>query len=116
MNIRLNWLKHPFFTKYLLLAFFVSLVISEILNWWIKILSVVYRKPNLGYHDLPAFIHYIEWALPWVVWVMLATILMLDIRKRDFVRTGGFVTGLVLAYVAFVVLVVLRYAVVMSEF
>lgn len=104
------------FTLFTLFGFVLSLITLQLAENWIRFLAVLYQKPDLGYHELPSVLHYIEWTFPWIMWAVLVVIFTYDARKRNFVRTSGYITGLIVATIVSFIIFVVSYGNTMADF
>lgn len=101
---------------FLAISSIICYVVFEILSNWIRIFAGIYGKPNLGYHDLPLHIHGIQEAIRWMVWVGLAITIAVDVRKREFTKTAGYISGIIVAAVVIVVVIMYRFGAAMEGF
>ena len=116
MKNTLNRLTGSPFILFALLGFLVSLLVSELLLHWIAIFAALYGNPHLGYHNLPPFVHYLQWTLRYLPWILLVIIFVRDMIKQNFTRLSGYGAGFVIAFAVEFVLFMVRFTVTMSEF
>ena len=109
MNTVIARITRPPFLLFVALGFLVSIIIFELLLNWIQVLSVLYGRPNLGYHELPTFIHYIQWTLRPLPWVIVVAVFAIDLVRRNFTRSLGYVTGVIIAMVTAVFIEVIQF-------
>lgn len=101
---------------FMALGFLLSCTVFELLGNWIHIFARIYDKPDLGYHELPLCVHAIQEAIRWLVWVVLGIILAVDLPKKEFSRTSGYITGILAAAVVILVAIAYRFSVAMEAF
>ena len=104
------------YTLFVIIGFLLSYAVFELLTNWIQIFAFIYDKPDLGYHELPSYIHVIQGAVRWLIWVILGIIFALDFPKREFTRTFGYSTGIVVAGVVIFIVIMYRFGEAMEGF
>lgn len=104
------------YAVFMTIGFFLSYVVFELLTHWIQVFAVIYDKPDLGYHDLPLYIHIAQEAVRWLVWAVLAIIALTDFYKKQFTRTAGYISGIIVAAVVIIVVSAYRFGAAMEAF
>ena len=104
------------YALFVAIGFLLSYAVFELLTNWIQIFALIYDKPNLGYHELPSYIHVIQGVVRWLVWAVLGVIFAVDVVKKEFTRTFGYGTGIVIAGVVTLILIMYRFGAAMENF